>query len=134
MPVHYQICQNFARNGNEVGLFPFKGRSEGLILDLSHVVYFLSPAPLSPPQRLPLGIPIKLAVMEKHEARGGRWEKVKDGSLPLPILRRVLFFFLPSLATTQRGLYGGESRPHSLSHRGLYASKQEPIKFDGLLQ
>ena len=31
-------------------------------------------------------------------------------------------FFLPSFATTQRGLYGGES-PHSLSNRGLFSSK-----------
>ena len=122
MPVHYQIYQNLARNGNEVGLFPFKGRSEVLILDLSHVVYFLSPAPLSPPQRLRLGISIKIAVMEKQEARGGRLEEVKDGSLPLPTLPRALFFFLPSFATTQRGLYGGES-PHSLSNRGLFSSK-----------
>ena len=26
---------------------------------------------LSPPQRLPLGIPIKIAIIEKQEARGG---------------------------------------------------------------
>ena len=115
---------NFSEQRKRGWSFSIQGSVRGtIILDLSHVVYFLSPAPLSPPQTLPLGIPIKIAVMEKQEARGGRWEEVKDGSLPLPIVPRVLFFFLPSLARTQRGLYGGESRLHSLSHRGLYSSK-----------
>ena len=92
--------------------FPLKGRSEGLILDLSHVVYFLSPAPLSPPQRLPLGIPIKIAVMEKQEARGGRWEEVKDRSLPLPIMPpRSLFLSPQPRYDTKRPLRRRESAP-----------------------
>ena len=32
---------------------------------------------LSSPQRLPLGIPIKIAITEKQKARGGRWEEGK---------------------------------------------------------
>ena len=63
---------------------------------------------LSPPQRLPLGIPIKISIIDKNRKR----------YLP-PSHRapRPLFFFLPSLPTTQhksiptiqRGLCGGES-------------------------
>ena len=47
---------------------------------------------------------LKIAVMEKREARGGRWEEVKDGFFPFAPCPRALFFFLPSLPTTQRGL------------------------------
>ena len=67
---------------------------------------------LSPPQRLPLGIPIKIAMIEKQKAREGRWEEVKS---PAPFLcsshrlQRAFFFFLPSLPTKQTGLCGGES-------------------------
>ena len=53
--------------------------------------------PLSPPQRLLLGIHIKIAIIEKIESAGD------DCSSHAP------FFFLPSLPTTQRGLCGGES-------------------------
>ena len=68
---------------------------------------------LSPPQMLPLGIPLKIAIIEKIEsARGtmGRGKRRKTlFSLP-PSHRspRVLFFFLPSLPITQRGLSGRE--------------------------
>ena len=55
---------------------------------------------LSPPQRLPLGSPIKIAIIEKIESAQGTMGRGK---------RRALFFFLPSLSTTQRGLWGGES-------------------------
>ena len=40
----------------------------------------------------PLGIPIKIAIIEKQKARGGRWEDGKGGSLsslfPIPIVPR----------------------------------------------
>ena len=51
---------------------------------------------ISPPQRLPLGIPIKIAIIEKIESARG------------PIIPRAFFFFLPSLPKTQRGLCEGE--------------------------
>ena len=92
--------------------------SEGLILDLSLVVYFLSPAPLFPPQRLPRVIPIKIAVMEKLEARGGRREERRDGSLsyifPLPIVPRALSFPLS---------------PASLRHKEAFAEERACTAF-----
>ena len=73
---------------------------------------------LSPPQKLPLGIPIKISIIEKIESARGTMGRGKRReplfSLP-PSHRapRALFFFLPSLPTTQkpykRGLCGGES-------------------------
>ena len=73
---------------------------------------------LSPPQRNPLGIPIKIGVLEgkKHDARGGLWEKGKGGnkvSLPLftlPIVSRALSFFLSpaSLGHKEASTRGGE--------------------------
>ena len=71
---------------------------------------------LSPPQRLPLGILIiyiKIAIIEKIESaqgtigRGKRREPLFSLS-PSHGASRALFFFLPSLPTTQRGLWGGE--------------------------
>ena len=65
---------------------------------------------LSPPQRLPLGIPIKISIIEKIESARGTM-----GTSPLPIVPRALSFsFSPassqhkSLPTIQRGLCGGE--------------------------
>ena len=63
--------------------------------------------------------------MKKQEARGGRWEEGNNRTLcflfPLPIVPCAFFSLSPSLPTTKRGLYEGES-PHRLSHRGLYSS------------
>ena len=61
---------------------------------------------LSPPQRLPLGIPIKQEPMTLHQnniiekiaTRGGRWEEGNGGLsslFPLPIVPRALFFLSP---------------------------------------
>ena len=49
---------------------------------------------LSSPQRLPLCIPIKIAIIKKWKARGGRWEEEKTSLLlfSLPIVRRVSSF------------------------------------------
>ena len=49
----------------------------------------------------PTGYPIKNSNNRKIESNG-RWEEGKGGG--------ALFFFLPSLPTTQRGLCGGERR------------------------
>ena len=55
---------------------------------------------LSPPQRLPLGIPIKISIIDKNRKRAGN-----DGKRETPPSHRApraLFFFLPSLPTTQK--------------------------------
>ena len=68
---------------------------------------------LSPPQRLPLGIPIKIAIIEKIESaprtmgRGKRREPLFSHP-PSRRAPRAVFFFLPSFPTTQRGLYAGD--------------------------
>ena len=68
---------------------------------------------LSPPQRLPLGIPIKIAIIEKIEraprtmGRGKRREPLFFHS-PSHRAPRAVFFFLLSFPTTQRGLYAGD--------------------------
>ena len=62
--------------------------------------------PLSPPQRLPLGFPIKIAIIEKNRKRGGtmgrwrRWEPLfsLSRSHRAP---RALFFFLPRGASVE---------------------------------
>ena len=65
---------------------------------------------LSPPLRLPLGIPPKIAMIKnsKHAGDDGKREEARKASLPLfllPIVPPVLsFLLLPSLPTTQRGL------------------------------
>ena len=46
---------------------------------------------LSPPQRLPLGIPIKISIIEKIESVRGTMERGKR----LPIVPRVLSFLSP---------------------------------------
>ena len=84
---------------------------------------------LSPPQRLPLGTPIKKAIIEKSKARRGRWEEGKGAeasllSFPFPSCPRA-FFFLPSLPTPQGGLCGGESYC-------FYKRKQWGIKDDAV--
>ena len=61
---------------------------------------------LSPPQRLPLGVPIKITIMGNWKARGERWEEGKGRrvsllSFPFPSCP-ARFLFLPSLPTTQR--------------------------------
>ena len=79
-----------------------------------HWINFYRVDNLSPPQRLPLGISIKIAIIEKKiEKRAGgdgKREKAKIlcSLFPLPIVPRALFFFLPSLPTRQTGFYGGE--------------------------
>ena len=57
---------------------------------------------LSSPQRLPLCIPIKIAIIEKYKARGGRWEEEKTSLFlfSLPIVPRVSSF---SLSTASLG-------------------------------
>ena len=45
---------------------------------------------LSPLQRLPLGIQIKIAIIEKWKVRGGGWEV---SLFPLPIVPHLLSFF-----------------------------------------
>ena len=69
----------------------------------SHLLGFVE-LRLSPPQRLPLGIPIK----SKNRKRArGRWEEGKGGSRPLfslPIVPRALSFSLSlALPTIKRG-------------------------------
>ena len=59
----------------------------------------------SPPQKLPLGIPIEIAIIEKNRKRA--WDDGKREK-SWPARPRALFFFLPSLPTSQRGLCGGE--------------------------
>ena len=86
--------------------------------------------PLSPPQRLLLGIPIKIAIFEKLESVG-------DDCSP-----RTLSFFLPSLPTTQRGLCGGESSlqefpgvPHQAFDPTTFkVQKKNSRTFQGLAQ
>ena len=54
----------------------------------------------------PAGYPNKNSnTYKKEKARGGRWEEGKGGSGLSPSHRapRAVFFFLPSLPTTQRG-------------------------------
>ena len=67
-----------------------------------------------PPRRLPLGIPIKIAITEKIESARRTMGKGKMRSFffslfPSYRALRALFFFLPSLPATPRGLCGGES-------------------------
>ena len=84
---------------------------------------------LSPPQRLPLGIPIKISIIDKNRKRAGNDGKRETAGaaglsslFPLPIVPRALSFsFSPaspqhkSLPTIQRGLCGGERcRPQSV--------------------
>ena len=65
---------------------------------------------LSPPHRLPLGIPLKIAIIRnsKHVGDDGKREEVREASLPLLLLPvepcMLSFLLLPSLRTTQRGL------------------------------
>ena len=74
---------------------------------------------LSPPQRLPLGIPYENNNNRKNRKRAGddgkrEW---REPLFSLPTSNgspRALFFFLPSLPTTQRGLCGEESWPGEL--------------------
>ena len=47
---------------------------------------------LSPPQRLSLGIPIKVAKMEKQKAHGRRWEEGKGGSFTFPSTPARFYF------------------------------------------
>ena len=89
---------------------------------------------LSPPQRLPLGIPIKISIIDKNRKRAGDdgkretagepqiWPENRtlygrglSSLFPLPIVPRALpFSFSPaspqhkSFPTIQRGLCGGE--------------------------
>ena len=64
-------------------------------------VLFHSRFQLSSPQRLPMA-----AIIEKKNARGGRWEERKGGGVeaslplfPLPIVPHALFFFSLSLSS-----------------------------------
>ena len=98
---------------------------------------------LSPPQRLQMDIPIKIAIIEKQEARCGRWEERKGGSLNLCSLSpshrapRALFFsLLPSLPTTQRGFCRGEResiKKSEMMPRSDYTSKKLRIKSNRIL-
>ena len=64
---------------------------------------------LSPPKRLPLGIPIKISIIEKIESARGTM-----GTSPFPSCPARSLFLSPqpphnkSLPTIQRGLCGGE--------------------------
>ena len=67
---------------------------------------------LSPPQRLPLGIPTKISIIEKIESARGTMGTSPFPSCPARFLFfRLLifwwgsFFFLPSLLTTQKPLH-----------------------------
>ena len=89
------------------------GLNRNLILNspMSVPILELTPLGLSLPQRLPLGVPIKIAnINEKLNARGvgggGRWEEGKGPLFSLfPSLRApgASFFFHSSLPATQRG-------------------------------
>ena len=92
------------------------GLKRNLILNspMSVPILDLTPLGLSPPQRLPLGVPIKIAnINEKLNARaGGRGGEEDDGKrgkglsslFSLPIVPRAAsLFFHSSLPTTQRG-------------------------------
>ena len=60
---------------------------------------------LSPPQRLPLGIPFKISIIDKNRKRAGDDGKRETASLlssPFPSRPHTFFFFLPSLPTTQK--------------------------------
>lgn len=65
---------------------------------------------LSPPHRLPLGILIKIAIIENSKSAGDNGKKEKAGAL---------FFSLPGLPTTQRGPCRGESTLILGSHAEL---------------
>ena len=64
---------------------------------------------LSPPRRLPLGIPTKIAIIEKIESARGTMGRGKRPS-SFPSCLALSLFLSPSLPTTQRGLCGGERR------------------------
>ena len=77
------------------------------------IFFFVMKPTLYPPQRLPLGIPITIAIIEKNRKCAGNDGKLRDaGALfslsPSHRAPRALFLFLPSLPTTRRGLCGGE--------------------------
>ena len=59
----------------------------------------------SPPRRLPLGIPIKIAIIEKIESARGTMGRGKRPLFSHPPFHRARFalraLFLPSLLTTQ---------------------------------
>ena len=64
---------------------------------------------LSPPQRLPLSIPIKIAIHRKIKSPGARWEEgigsPSSFSIPFPSCSaRFLFSFFPAPISLQRGL------------------------------
>ena len=65
---------------------------------------------LSPPQRLPLGIPIKISIIEKNRKRAG------DDGKRAP---RALFFFLPSLNTKASPTYKEASAEERASRRSV---------------
>ena len=75
---------------------------------------FHSVSVLSPPQRLPLGIPIKISIIEKNRKRAG-----DDGKRETACPARSLFLSPQpqhkSLPTIQRGLCGGERSQSELS-------------------
>ena len=64
---------------------------------------------LSPPQRLPLGVPIKTAIMEKQKARGGTMGRGKR--------REPLFLTSLSLSPSHRTPRAFFFSPASLRHR-----------------
>ena len=69
-----------------------------------HWINFYRLDNLSPSQRLPLGISIKIAIIEKKwKARGGRWEEGK-GEKPL--------FSLPPFHRAPRALFLSPQPPH----------------------
>ena len=82
-----------------------------LILSLRFTPWIVLYPPVLSSAEAPAGFPNKNSNNRKIEARGGRWEEGKGGSGLSPSHRapRALFFFLPSLPTTQKGLCGGEN-------------------------
>ena len=89
--------------------------------------------PLSPPQRLPLGIPIKISIIEKNRKRAGDDGKRETALFSLPPSHRApraLFFFLPSLNTKASPPY----KEASAEERGQATSQGKPLQIGYLLR
>ena len=65
---------------------------------------------LTPPQRLPLGIPLKIAIIEKIESARGAMGIGLSSLFPLPIVPRALSLFFLSSASPQNKEASAEER------------------------